>query len=109
MSSQLQVARLQGFHVYVTASEKHHEYLKKLGATRVFDYKSQDVVDQILKAAKEDGVTIQEGFDAVGSPKECAEILKEMKGSGTAKLAAAVPSMRSGIAEDSLPKNRGLG
>ena len=90
-SAAVQVARMMGFRVYVTANERHHEYLEKLGAAKVFDYKSEDVVERIVKAAKEDGVTVNTGFDAVGCLKECLEILKETKGEGaTAKLAEAV-------------------
>ena len=94
-SAGVQLARSQGFHVYVTASRKHHEYLKSLGATRLFDYHDADVVSQIVKAAKEDGVTVQVGYDAVGSVKECVEVLQQVKGDGAARLAAAVPSVRS--------------
>ena len=90
-SAAVQVAKIMGFSVYVTASEKHHEYLKSLGASKVFDYKSESVVTDIIKAAKADGVTVQAGFDAVGQVKSCLEILKELKGEGTAKLATAVP------------------
>ncbi|KAL9118868.1 MAG: hypothetical protein Q9187_004577 [Circinaria calcarea] len=88
-SAAVQVAKLMGFSVYVTASEKHHEYLKGLGASKVFDYKGEHVVESIVKAAKEDGVTVQTGFDAVGQLQSCLEILKELKGEGTAKLASA--------------------
>jgi NADPH:quinone reductase-like Zn-dependent oxidoreductase len=87
----VQMATMRGFSVYVTASPKHHEYLKTLGASKVFDYKDENVVGQIVKAAREDGVTIRTGFDAVGELKSCLDILKELKGEGTAKLAAAVP------------------
>ena len=49
----------------------------------MFDYKSEDVVEQIVKAAKEDGVTIQTGYDAVsGALEQCMEVLKELKGRG---------------------------
>lgn len=58
----MQVVKLMGFHVFATASEKHHEYPKGLGASRVFDYKSEGVVDSIVMAAKEDGVTVQTGL-----------------------------------------------
>lgn len=90
-SGAIQVAKSFGFNIYVTASEKHHEYLKGLGASKVFDYKSEDVVQNIVKAAKADGVTVQVGFDAIGQVESCAEILKELKGDGTAKLATAKP------------------
>ena len=90
-STAVQVAKLMGFRVYATASEKHHEYLKGLGASRLFDYKSEGVVESIVKAAQEDGVSLVTGFAAaIGSLGSCISILKETKGSGTAKLASAV-------------------
>lgn len=88
-SGAVQSAKLMGFHVYATASEKHHEYLKSLGAFRVFDYKKENVVESIVKAAKEDGITIQTGFDAVGQLRSCLDVLKEFKGEGTSRLAHA--------------------
>lgn len=98
----VKVARLMGFSVYVTASEKHHDYLMGLGATKVFDYRGEDVVDSVVKAAKEDGVMLQTGFDAVGQLESCLEILKEFQGEGTARLAEARP-----LLEDS-PKMEGV-
>ncbi|RFU32264.1 hypothetical protein B7463_g4087, partial [Scytalidium lignicola] len=89
-SAALQVAKLMGFTVYTTASEKHHEYLKKLGATRAFDYKNEGVVEQIIKAANEDGIAIQTAYNAaLGASEQCIEVLKEFKGDGVAKLASA--------------------
>ena len=90
-SAAVQVAKLIGFTVYSTASEKHHEYLKGLGASKVFDYRDENVVRSIVKAANEDGVTVQTGFDAVGQLKECMEFLKKLKGEAMAKLASAIP------------------
>jgi NADPH:quinone reductase-like Zn-dependent oxidoreductase len=95
-SAAMQIAKLMGFTVYATASEKHHEYLKGLGASKMFDYKSEDVVASIVKAARDDGVTIRTGYDAVGQLQSCLDILKEFKGEGTAKLASATP-----LSEDS--------
>jgi NADPH:quinone reductase-like Zn-dependent oxidoreductase len=90
-SGALQVAKILGFTVYATASEKHHEYLKSLGATRVFDYKDPNVIQKVIKAAKEDGVAIDVAFDAAGQIKSCGEILKETKSGDKALLAEAVP------------------
>jgi NADPH:quinone reductase-like Zn-dependent oxidoreductase len=101
-SAAVQIAKLMGFSVYATASEKHHAYIKSLGARSVFDYKSQDVGGSIVRAARQDGVTIQVGFDAVGALESCMEILDEFKGQGTAKLASAIP-----LSEDS-PKMDGV-
>ena len=89
-SGAVQLGKLTGYHVYATASEKHHEYVKGLGASQVFDYKQKDVVENIVKAAKADGVSLQTGYNAAGELKPCMDILKEFKGTGTAKLASAV-------------------
>ncbi|KAI2782517.1 GroES-like protein [Daldinia loculata] len=85
----VQSAKLLGFTVYATASLKHHAYIKSLGASKVFDYKDPDVEDAIIKAAKEDGLTFQYGYDAVGAIQSCHTILKALKGSGPAHLASA--------------------
>ncbi|KAL9616347.1 MAG: hypothetical protein Q9160_008767 [Pyrenula sp. 1 TL-2023] len=88
-SAVVQAAKLLGFRVYATASEKHSAYIKSLGASRVFDYKSGGVEDRIVKAAREDGVAISIGYDAVGAHKSCMEILKGLNGSAPAKLVSA--------------------
>lgn len=86
----LQTAKCMGFIIYTTASEKHHEYLKELGASRVFDYKREDVVEQIIKTAKEDGISIDMGYNATPDGlMPCIEVLKAVKGEGMAKLAHA--------------------
>ena len=99
-SAAVQIAKSMGFRVYVTASEKHHSYLKSLGASEVFDYHDEDVVERIVKAAKADGVKLQTGFDAVAVRlQSCLDILKEFI---PAKLATARP-----LSDDS-PKADGV-
>ena len=44
--------------VYATASLANHEYIVSLGADSVFDYKDPQVVDEIISAAREDGLVI---------------------------------------------------
>ena len=90
-SAAIQSAKLFGFTVYATASSKHHDYLRKLGAQKVFDYKDENVVQNIVNAAKEDGITIRECYDSIGKTQLCLDVLKEFKGSGTSKLASAAP------------------
>ena len=101
-SAAVQVARIMGFRVYVTASERHHEYLKGLGASRLFDYKDENVVESVVKAAKEDGVTIRIGYDAAGQLQDCLDILNEFEEEEPARLASAVP-----LSKDS-PKGEGV-
>jgi NADPH:quinone reductase-like Zn-dependent oxidoreductase len=103
-SAVTQSAKLMGFTVYTTASEKHHAYLKSLGASRTFDYKSGDVVASIVKAGKEDGLKFEYGYHAAGLQiKESMEVLAALKGdAAVGKLAAAV------FAREGYPKVDGV-
>ncbi|KAK0619108.1 quinone reductase [Immersiella caudata] len=77
----VQTARIIGFKVYVTASPKNHDYLKQLGAHACFDYKSDDVISQIVEAVKKDGVHLNTAHSIViGSLEPTLDILKETKG-----------------------------
>ena len=84
----IQSAKSLGFTVYATASPKHHAYLRKLGAHAVFDYKSGDVVSQIVEAVKKDGVKLHTAHCVVNeSLQPTLDVLKETKGSAAAKVA----------------------
>ncbi|GAD99985.1 hypothetical protein BC1G_01379 [Paecilomyces variotii No. 5] len=90
-SATIQTAKLMGFKVYTTASEKNHDYVKSLGADRVFDYESENVVAKIVDAVKADGVTVEIGYDAVGDLASAQAVLKQLNGTKTARLASAPP------------------
>ncbi|MCJ1438467.1 hypothetical protein MMC27_007857 [Xylographa pallens] len=84
----VQSAKSMGFTVYTTASPKHHEYLKKLGADAVFDYKTSDVVSQIIDTVKKDGVILRTANCVVnGSLQPTLDVLKATKGDAVAKVA----------------------
>ncbi|KAF1944308.1 putative zinc binding dehydrogenase [Clathrospora elynae] len=84
----IQSAKTLGFTVYATASPKHHEYLKKLGAHAVFDYTATDVVSQIVEAVKKDGVNLHTAHCVVKeSLQPTLDVLKETKGDAAAKVA----------------------
>ncbi|KAF2086622.1 zinc-binding oxidoreductase-like protein CipB [Saccharata proteae CBS 121410] len=86
----VQIAKLMGFTVYATASAKHHAYIKTLGASKVFDYYDDNVVDDIVRAIKVDGVNVSVGYGAViGSLAPSLEILKAMNPEEGARLAHA--------------------
>ncbi|KAL9611559.1 MAG: hypothetical protein Q9167_003806 [Letrouitia subvulpina] len=90
-SAVVQIARTMGYKVYATASLKHSDYLQSLGASRVFDYKDTDVKEKIVSAVREDGVTLRTGYIAAGPVQPSIDVLKELKGDATAKLASAPP------------------
>ncbi|KAL4926719.1 zinc-binding alcohol dehydrogenase family protein [Aspergillus undulatus] len=84
----VQSAKTLGFTVYATASPKHHDLVKKLGADAVFDYKDSDVVSQIVNAVKMDGVQLHTAHCVVdGALQPTLDILRETKGDSPAKVA----------------------
>ncbi|KAI1194368.1 GroES-like protein [Nemania serpens] len=86
----IQTAKILGFTSYVTASPKHHEYLKKLGAHAVFDYRADDVVSQIVSAVKKDGVNLRTAHGVVdGSLEPVLDVLRQIKGDAAAKVASS--------------------
>ncbi|KAI1183384.1 GroES-like protein [Nemania serpens] len=85
----IQTAKILGLTSYVTASPKHHEYLKTLGAHAVFDYKADDVVSQIVDAVKKDGVILRTAQAVVkGSLEPVLDVLKQTKGDAAATVAS---------------------
>lgn len=87
-SLSIQSAKSLGFVVYATASTQHHAYLKTLGADAVFDYRSADVVKQIVAAAKKDGVKLHTAHCVVtGGLQPTLDVLKDTKGGAAAKVA----------------------
>ncbi|GAW19440.1 hypothetical protein ANO14919_089270 [Xylariales sp. No.14919] len=66
--------------VYATAGAANHKYVGSLGADRVFDYKEPQVVDAIISAAREDGLTIRHCFLATGKLAPCQAVLKAFLG-----------------------------
>jgi NADPH:quinone reductase-like Zn-dependent oxidoreductase len=53
--------------ILVTASPQNHEALKKLGATHCFNYRDEDVVDQIKLLTSKSGKPLAYAFDTVGN------------------------------------------
>lgn len=86
--------------VYATAGAANHEYVRLLGADRVFDHRNPNVVDEIVKTAREDGCVIQYCFLAVGDVRMCQAVVGAFLGGADgdgdvkAKIASApvVPS-----------------
>ena len=78
-SNAIQLAVAAGYEVITTASPKNFGYVRKLGAAEVFDYRSQTVVKDVIKAF--DGRTIA-GTLAIrlGSAKTCLDTIQACKG-----------------------------
>lgn len=62
----IQILHYYGYkNILATASKKHHERLRSLGAKEVFDYNDADIVSNILKGSGESGIPLI--LDCIGS------------------------------------------
>jgi len=78
-SNAIQLAVAAGYEVIATASPKNFDYVKGLGATQVFNYKSRTAVKDIIKAFN--GRMIAGALAiGVGSTEACLDIVHACKG-----------------------------
>jgi NADPH:quinone reductase-like Zn-dependent oxidoreductase len=63
-SNGIQLAVAAGYEIITTASPKNFDYVKKLGASQVFDYNSKTIVDGLIEAFK--GRKIARVLDCIG-------------------------------------------
>lgn len=88
----IQLAVASGAEVVATASPKNFEYCKKLGAKQCFNYRDEDVEDQVIKALKDK--TVAGAYHAVGGDgavKSCARIVDQTKGKAIVVTVRGVP------------------
>ncbi|KAJ6581936.1 chaperonin 10-like protein [Mycena capillaripes] len=82
----LQLLRIAGYtNVIATASEKHHEYLRSLGANHVIDYASPTLAADIATAAGGDG-KIAIAIDSISAEGTLAKIAEVMSPTGTVAI-----------------------
>uniref|UniRef100_A0A8H7KA80 Enoyl reductase (ER) domain-containing protein n=1 Tax=Bionectria ochroleuca TaxID=29856 RepID=A0A8H7KA80_BIOOC len=62
-ASMIQLAKAVGFTVYTTASPKHHDRLRRLGAAEVFDYEDANVVNKVLDKVSSAGLHLSHAID----------------------------------------------
>ena len=83
----IQLLRTSGYkRILATASPQHHEFVRKLGASEVFDYKSPTLAADILKAA---GGPLKYVADPIANQPSFTAI-KDVVGPGS-KLAVLLP------------------
>lgn len=91
-SNAIQLATAAGYEVFTTASPRHFDYVRSLGAAQVFDYRSPTVVPDLIAACR--GKTLA-GALAVGATAAdgCMAILARCQGHRFVSLASyPVPS-----------------
>ncbi len=87
-SNGIQLAVSAGYDVITTASPRNFDYVRKLGASQVFDYNSPAVVQDIIKALK--GQTIAGALAiGAGSTDACLDIVHNCEGNKFVSMASA--------------------
>jgi NADPH:quinone reductase-like Zn-dependent oxidoreductase len=97
-SNAIQLAVAAGYEVFTTASPRNFSYVRKLGASQVFDYHEKNSVKEIIKALQ--GKTLA-GALAIGggSAGACADIVHACNGNKFVSLAGPPTSF------DTLPSH----
>ncbi len=82
-SNAIQLAVAAGYDVITTASPKNFSYVKKLGATEVFDYNQPTISDDLLNSFREK--TIAGALDCIGGPawNVCTHVVAKSSGAKT--------------------------
>lgn len=74
------MAVASGYRVLTTASSKNFDYVKKLGASQVFDYNKPNIVDEIVAALdSQDTVGIFDAASFNGAIEACVELATKAK------------------------------
>jgi NADPH:quinone reductase-like Zn-dependent oxidoreductase len=95
-SNAIQLAVHAGYEVVTTASAKNFDYVKKLGASEVFDYHSPTVVDDLVAALKDK--KLAGAYDSIGVFQTIADVLTRLGGNHFISSTLSVPEEKpSGI------------
>lgn len=88
-----QIATAAGISVITIAGKHNFELSKRCGAVKVFDYKGDDVVEQVVTAVKESGNEFVGIFDAIATEKPWAIDLAILEKLGGGHLACSHPPL----------------
>jgi NADPH:quinone reductase-like Zn-dependent oxidoreductase len=87
-SNAIQLAVAAGYDVITTCSPRNFDYVKRLGASQAFDYRSNTVAGEIVRALR--GKRLAGAFAiAAGAAGPCAEILSAGEGAKVLVFATA--------------------
>jgi len=75
----IQLAVAAGYEVITTASPKNFDYVKKLGASQAFDYRSKTIIDDLIRAFK-GKMTAGAITMGSGAAEACIDVLDKCTG-----------------------------
>jgi NADPH:quinone reductase-like Zn-dependent oxidoreductase len=91
-SNAIQLAAAAGYEVVATGAPQNFDYLRKLGATKVFDYRSVTVINDIVEAIAGNDLAGALAIGA-GAAKACVNIASQCRGKRFVVLATPQISM----------------
>ena len=95
-SNAIQLAVAAGYEVITTASPRNFDYVRALGASQVFDYRSTTAVRAIIAACR--GKTLAGALAiGTGSAEPCADIVHACDGNKFISLASQSVSFEQGM------------
>jgi len=95
-SNAIQLAVAAGYAVITTASPRNFDYVKALGASQVFDYRSTTVVKDLIAACQ--GKTLAGALAiGTGSAERCADIVHACNGNKFVSMASPSVSFEKGM------------
>lgn len=89
----IQLAVASGLRVITTSSEANHAYVRSLGASVVFNYKAESVVENIVNKVKQGKSELVGVYDAISEESSIAPIAGVLEGLGKKdlKIASVLP------------------
>lgn len=104
----LQILKFYGYKkLYATASPKHHDYLKSLGAVGIFDYNDPNVTTSLLKSIAKTRTeitpTIPLIIDCIGSQSGTLKPISKLAENGTT-VAVMLPVILKHASKDEVPE-----
>lgn len=101
----IQVLKFYGYrHLIATASPRHHEFLKQLGAEQCFDYRNPAMVDDMLKQYQQgDAPAFPMIVDCIGSQEGSVGPISKIAMNGTT-VAVMLPVILKHATEEEAPE-----
>ncbi len=88
----IQLAVAAGYEVISTASPKNFDLLKRLGASHVCDYNSENIVEELVQVLK--GKTIAGALHTVGDLEKCFAVVDRCSGRKFVSMTSPLPESK---------------
>ena len=96
----IQLLHFAGYkNILATASTKHHDFLRSLGATNLFDYRNPELTNEIAKAVGQEG-KVAIAVDCIATEKTLEQVAQAISPSGTVAVLLPVKKTDDVVVDD---------